>query len=117
MTTTSDRDKSLRLLSLEQWARSHYQKETWTTPEFKKALEEYCLLTWAESDGKARNMAKIVQLRMTRAKPAPLVSRQEPVHGADPPEGSVLDIITGYRQANPEEFRAPRTDFHVVEEE
>ena len=117
MPLSNQNNKSLRLMTLEGWARAHYKQEDWTGYQFKEALEEYCLMTWGVTEGASKNMTKIVQLRMTRKKPAAL----ELPHLAEPPleeeKGmSLAEIIGGYRKANPEEFAVPKPDPTVVEE-
>ena len=114
MSSGSDGRKTMRLMSLENWARGKYPSEKFPTREFKAALGEYCLITWGVSDSAADNMARIVQLRMTRTMPKSL----EPV---SPPtaeeEGlSILEMIQGHRAAHPEEYRPPKTDFEVQED-
>jgi hypothetical protein len=126
----TERDKFIRLTHLERWARSRYQPEDFKTKEFLAALTEYSLITWAVGESSAKNYARIVQLRLTRMIPKPLEepmsvlpsTMREPEREEAPiipevsKETSILDIIAGYRKANPEEFKPPPTDFHIIEE-
>lgn len=118
--TKTEMVKSQRLIHLEHWARAHYAGETWRTPEFREALRDYCLVTWGTSEGGAKNMSNIVQKRMVLQKPpaleAPQTIQVRPVMEQPHEEGSVAEIISGYRRDYPEEFAVPATDFHVVEE-
>jgi len=114
--TKAEKERTERLLFLESWARARYPSQQWPTPEFKAALEELCLYKWAVPDGTAKNMARIVQIRMTKVAPK-VVSRTTSEASPESEAGmSLEEIISGYRKANPEEFKAPVTDFHVIEE-
>lgn len=111
MVTRTAAEKTLRLMSLENWARDRYAPKAWGGKPFKDALKEYCLITWATSDGGADNMANIVQLRLTRRIPKLLRQENQVEDGL-----SVLEIISGHRQAHPEDYKAPATEFKIIEE-
>lgn len=114
----AEAQKSKRLDFLERWVKTKYPQKVWRTPEFKRAIEDYCLMHYALSDSAAKNMAKILQLRLIANAPETIQESQPPPAPVEEEEGkNVLEIIQGYRSANPEEFKAPKTDFQVIQED
>jgi hypothetical protein len=112
----NEKEKTNRLRELEAWLRTHYRSEDWPREQCRKAMEEYCLYKWAMSDGSAKNLTHIVQLRVTRTLPTRI---EEPsvMRSVEEDEGKSLEeIIMTSVQDNPETYNPPKADFKVIEE-
>ena len=106
-------EKAKRLQDLEVWARRLFGSDKWEDPEFNQALQEHCLVIWAVSDGAAKNMAKIVQLRLLRTKQTKETTPTIAATETGEKDKSILEIIGDYRKTLPP---VPLTNFEVQEE-
>ena len=109
-------EKAKRLQDLETWARRRFESDKWEDPEFNPALQEHLLVVWGVSDSAARNMARIVQLRLLRTRqrketiPTNVTAQTTETDEKDRP---ILEIIGDYRKTLPP---VPLTNFEVQEE-
>lgn len=115
MTRATD-TKSLRLMRLEDWAKTYLlSKMKLESSEFNERLQEHCLIMWAVTDGMAKNMARIVQLRLiaTGASKEVLAQRPSTDEVSAEAEMSIAEILQGYHAKQPP---IQPTDFPIIEE-